>query len=221
MRRYSIIYKSVLVLSALIGLILQFASSTNIIETFSYYTIQSNLWVLFFFGYLLYREVYKLPKIGKWLLLFKGMFTVGIFVTFLVYHFIIRPSLEGINTSFEVGGINDFFIHYFVPLLTLFDWVFFDVKGKLLWYFPLVWLVQPLDYLVYVGIYNLLGGRFNTLTDPTPYPYFFLNVERFGILGVMQWSVLIVLLYIVLGYLLYFIDGAILYFQIKANEKRG
>ncbi len=221
MKRYSLIYKSILVLAALFGLVLQFSTSTRFFQTFSYYTVQSNLWVLIFFGVLLWFEIKKRPWDYPWIRLFKTMFTIGIFVTFLVYHFLLRPSLGTDTGSFEVGGLNDLFVHYIVPIMTLLDYLIFDPKGKMKWYSPLFNLIRPLDYVLYLLIYNLLGGRFTFGSSTSTYPYFFLDIDRFGFLGVLQWSVLILLLYLVLGFLLYFVDGLILYFQMKQNERRG
>ena len=221
MKRSSVIYKSILVGFALFGLILQFARSTSFLQTFSYYTVQSNLWVLIFFTIILMFEFRKVPWNHPFTMMVKYMLSIGIFVTFLIYHFLLRPTLGEGSSQFTVGGLNDLLVHYVVPLMTMLDYFLFDQKGKMKWFQAPFNLIQPIDYVFYIWFYALLGGRFVFGDSVSQVPYFFLDTNRFGFDGVLIWSLLIALLYVVLGFLLYFIDGLILYFQIRQNERRG
>lgn len=214
MKMWSIRFKLALVALGLLGIGLNIASADNVLEMFSYYTIQSNLFVVVLFSALCYFEIKKQPWEDRWKRVFKGMFTIGILVTMLVYHVLIKPGIsEGID--YEVGGLADSLVHTIVPAMVVLDWLLFDAKGYLKAHDPLIWLLQPIDYLLYIVVYTSLGGRFTLGSEPVRHPYFFLDLETYGFVGVLKWAILILLLYLVLGYLLYFIDGLFRYLEMK------
>ncbi|MCK7485028.1 MAG: Pr6Pr family membrane protein [Bacillus subtilis] len=217
MKAWSIRFKLLIVLTGLVGIVLNAIDADNILELFSYYAIQSNLYVVILFSVLVGFEIKKRPWEDAWKRVFKGMFTIGILVTMLVYHVLLKPGIAAGNIDYEVGGLPDVLVHTMTPLLVILDWLLFDKKGLLKAYYPLLWLLQPVDYLVYVLIFTALGGRFTLGVEAVRYPYFFLDIDRFGFVGVLQWSILILLLYVVLGYLLYFIDGVVRYFELKRD----
>jgi hypothetical protein len=215
MKTWSIRFKVAIVALGIFGIVLNAISADNVLELFSYYTIQSNLFVVVLFAVLAYFEIKNHPWEDHWKRVFKGMFTIGILVTMLVYHVLLKPGISSGSIDYEVGSLSDSLVHTIVPILVVLDWFLFDKKGFQKAFYPLLWLLQPIDYLFYVLIYTALGGRFTLGTEPVLYPYFFLDLGRYGFVGVLQWSILILLLYLVLGYLLYFIDGLLRYLEIK------
>jgi hypothetical protein len=215
MKQWSIRFKLAIVVLGLLGIVLNTINADNVLELFSYYTIQSNLFVVILFAVLAFFEIKKQPWEDNWKRVFKGMFSIGILVTMLVYHVLLKPGISAGSIDYEVGSLADSLVHTIVPTLVILDWFLFDKKGFLKAYYPLLWLLQPVDYLFYVIIYTALGGRFTLGVEPVRYPYFFLDLGRFGFVGVLQWAVLILLLFMVLGYLLYFIDGLLRYLEMK------
>lgn len=195
-----------IVFLALLGVLLNLTDSKNVLETLSYYTIQSNLLVAILFGALAWFDIKKTPWDDAWSRVFTGIFTIGITVTMLVFHVLIAPSIAP-GGDYEVGGLADSLVHTVTPLLTLVHWALYSKKGAMKATDPLFFLLQPIDYVFYLGIYTVLGGRFTWGDVQSIYPYFFLNVEVYGWNGVLLFSAMILLLYLVLGYLLYFLDG--------------
>lgn len=201
-------------LSALFGIFLNLIDADNVWETLSYYTIQSNLLVAVLFGLLAWFDFKHAPWEDAWSRIFTGMFTVGITVTMLVYHVLLAPTIAP-GGDYVVNGLPDLFVHTITPALTLIHWFVYSKKGAMKATDPLFVLLQPIDYVLYLVIYNALGGRFTWGNTVSRYPYFFLNLDTFGLEGVLMWSAMILLLYLVLGFLLYFLDGLFLYFEQK------
>lgn len=206
-----------IVFSATFGIVLNLIQANNVLEMLSYYTIQSNLIVAVFFGILAWFDWKKRPWNDGWSRVFTGIFTIGITITMLVFHVLIAPTIAP-DGEYVVGSLRDAMVHTVTPLLVLIHWGMYSPKGSMKATDPLFYLIQPIDYVLYVVIYTSLGGRFTWGNVQSMYPYFFLNLDVYGILGVLQFSVIILLLYLVLGYLLYFLDGLWKYWDMR---KRG
>lgn len=81
-------------------------------------------------------------------------------------------------------------LHYVVPLGMLALWLTIVPKGRLRFASVLPWLVMPLVYFGYVLLRGALTGR---------YPYFFLNVDRYGYGQVLQTAAWFTLAFLALG----------------------
>ena len=201
--------KGIIVLLAFLGLLINSIQSDNLIESFSYYTLQSNLLIFIFFSVLLALEIKKIPY-NRQLVIIKLVLTVGIFITFLIYHFALRPVITNLNPDdYVVGDIRDILLHYAVPIMVFIDFIAFPQKLKLRWTDPLWVSVQPISYLLYTIIYTSLGGLYHLGDEVYVYPYFFLDVARYGYLGVILWSLTILMFYFIIGYLLTFFTNHI------------
>ncbi len=171
----------------------------------SYYTNLSNL----------FTGVYQL-------LLFAGTFTGGalygvlsgaalrysltlmIWVTHLVYHFVLVPDYkkkQGGGFKAEWGSFKNLDVHYAVPLLALLQWLVCADKNVPLWAVA-AWLLIPLCYLIFAMIRAWILGP-----DPKSgvyrYPYSFMDLDE---LGIKRWTVNICAafgFYSVLGLVLY------------------
>jgi hypothetical protein len=84
----------------------------------------------------------------------------------LVYQILLAPAvpLQGANWWTDLG------LHTVVPLATLLWWLAFGNKGQRLARIP-IWLIWPGSYCLYALVRGHFTGR---------YPYFFLDVARFG-----------------------------------------
>lgn len=160
----------------------------------TYYTILSNLFVTI--GYIFVQQASKPLTTG--IIRFKGAMTMGIMLTCLVYHFMLAP----LKAPHEHYNIQNFLVHYIVPLSVLVDCVVFDKQRAYRWYDPFLWMLVPLAYSVFGILNGLVFGISVPGSPDSPFPYFFLNVKTYGLIGVFQNSFGLMVVYIVLSYVL-------------------
>ena len=173
-----------------------------------YYTVLSNLLVMIFTGYLLW----KMRREGDhWqsssLLRLKGGITMSIMITCVIYHFMLAPLTK------DFYRLENFLCHYIVPLWFLVDTIIFDKSRQYKWFDPIVWTVLP---LLYMG-FAILNGFVLKMDVPnakdSPFPYFFLNANKYGWGFVFRWAAIIFVAYMVSGYLVYLVKN------IKKSKK--
>lgn len=173
-----------------------------------YYTVLSNLLVMIFTGYLLW----KMRREGDhWqsssLLRLKGGITMSIMITCVIYHFMLAPLTK------DFYRLENFLCHYIVPLWFLVDTIIFDKSRQYKWFDPIVWTVLP---LLYMG-FAILNGFVLKIDVPnakdSPFPYFFLNANKYGWGFVFRWAAIIFVAYMVSGYLFYLVKN------IKKSKK--
>ncbi|OFN81019.1 Pr6Pr family membrane protein [Streptococcus sp. HMSC061D10] len=173
-----------------------------------YYTVLSNLLVMIFTGYLLW----KMRREGDhWqsssLLRLKGGITMSIMITCVIYHFMLAPLTK------DFYRLENFLCHYIVPLWFLVDTIIFDKSRQYKWFDPIVWTVLP---LLYMG-FAILNGFVLKMDVPnakdSPFPYFFLNANKYGWGFVFRWAANIFVAYMVSGYLFYLVKN------IKKSKK--
>ena len=173
-----------------------------------YYTVLSNLLVMIFTGYLLW----KMRREGDhWqsssLLRLKGGITMSIMITCVIYHFMLATLTK------DFYRLENFLCHYIVPLWFLVDTIIFDKSRQYKWFDPIVWTVLP---LLYMG-FAILNGFVLKMDVPnakdSPFPYFFLNANKYGWGFVFRWAAIIFVAYMVSGYLFYLVKN------IKKSKK--
>ena len=167
-----------------------------------YYTVLSNLLVMIFTGYLLW----KMRREGDhWqssrLLRLKGGGTMSIMITCVIYHFMLAP----LTTDFY--RLENFLCHYIVPLWFLADTIIFDKSRQYKWFDPMLWTSLPLFYMIFA----ILNGFVLKMDVPnakdSPFPYFFLNATKHGWGFVFRWATIIFVAYMVSGYLFYLVKN--------------
>ena len=167
-----------------------------------YYTVLSNLLVMIFTGYLLW----KMRREGDhWqsssLLRLKGGITMSIMITCVIYHFMLAPLTK------DFYRLENFLCHYIVPLWFLVDTIIFDKSRQYKWFDPIVWTVLP---LLYMG-FAILNGFVLKMDVPnakdSPFPYFFLNANKYGWGFVFRWAAIIFAAYMVSGNLFYLVKS--------------
>ncbi|WP_298496593.1 Pr6Pr family membrane protein [uncultured Maritimibacter sp.] len=92
--------------------------------------------------------------------------TLWITIVAVIYHALLA--------NYDKTGLDlvaDHLVHTVVPALVVIWWIAFAPHNRLGWKVAAIWLVWPLGYLGYV----LVRGAFDGI-----YPYFFLDVGRFG-----------------------------------------
>lgn len=199
-------FKAIFIILCLTGVIMNFFYiNQNFMMTISYYTIQSNIACLLLITYLFVTQLLGIQMSEK-LIRLKAGFTVMIFLTFLVYHFLLRPSMLMYETGYQVFNFSDILVHYVSPLMMLVDFIVFTDHQKIKKIDPFRWLLIPLIYWIYTMFYHAFGGVFINGDAVSSYPYFFLDFELYGFFGVMIWVIGIMILYIGLGYGLFGVD---------------
>ena len=173
-----------------------------------YYTVLSNLLVTLFTAYLLLKmrgddNSWQNPGILR----LKGGVTMSIMITCVIYHFMLAP----IATDFY--RLENFLCHYIVPLWFLVDTLLFDKNRQYKWFDPIVWTVLPLLYMGF-AIFNGLVLKMNIPNaKDNPFPYFFLNANKYGWGFVFRWAATIFVAYMVSGYLFFLVKS------IKKSKK--
>ena len=76
----------------------------------------------------------------------------SIWITHLIYHFLLLPDIRRKNTLFADSAedaIGNLCVHYVTPLLVLAQWLFFADKTALHLWSAAIWLVIPLTYFAF------------------------------------------------------------------------
>ncbi|WP_300712043.1 Pr6Pr family membrane protein [uncultured Brachyspira sp.] len=177
------------------------------IEAVYYFTYQSNMLVIVYF----ILDIINIIKKDKSLYpRFKGAVTMSITVTFLVYHFLLSPTAE----KYEgLPYIRNIILHYILPIMTILDYIIFDIKGIYKIIDPLLWLLIPIIYFIFILIRARLGEPFS---NGSYYPYFFTDIDKYGLKIVLRNVLFITLFFAFLGYIEYFTDR---FLNILQNKK--
>ena len=195
------IFRSIILVGALWGLWLQLFP--NQWHQLTYYTLQSNIVVAIFLIYLLYRMI----KDGEdafnnhHLLRLKGGVTIAITLTFMVYSILLAPIAD----PKDFYNMKNYLLHYFVPIAMILDWLLFDKCKVYKKVDPILWTILPLIYT----IFSLIKGYIFRIPIPdqkhSPYPYFFINIDKLGWNGFLVYFVAILIGYMIIGYGMYWI----------------
>ena len=139
------------------------------------------------------QYVTKLP-----LLKFIGL--LAILLTFIIFNFILAGDRE-MYLNFR---INSVLFHIILPLMYLMDWILFYEHKKIKWYYPLISVSFPVIYAIFIFIRAWILD-FNP-EAPYIYPYFFLNLDELGVVGVIKWIGILSVVFIAIGYIMFGID---------------
>jgi hypothetical protein len=122
------------------------------------------------------------------MLKFIGM--LGILLTFLVFN-VMLAGAEGRDpqANWRVGSLC---FHVLLPILYIADWFLFYERKKAKWYYPIASIAFPVAYVIFLLIQAIIlkfdtSILIPTTTTPLIYPYFFVNLETQGALGVLMW----------------------------------
>ncbi len=200
-RNFTLVYRIIIVLVTLVALYLNFkllTFKTGIL----YFTNLSNLLCFVYFLVLVIMMILKKDKDDELHYIVKGMVTMAITLTMFVYNFVLASD----SNAFHDHMLECNLVHLVVPLLVIFDYIIFGVKGNLKKSYPFIWTGVLFAYEIFIMIYIFLGGTF---ANGDKYPYFYMDVTRFGILGVILNSIVILLVYIIYGKLIQVLDNKV------------
>ena len=154
-------------------------------DFYCYYTNLSNLVVLLYFS-LAAPLLYAKAPLRRLIPLAEFSVTMAILLTHLVFHFVIFPAVKAQggplmhDRESRILAVDNLFIHYLVPWLTVLYWVFCaPQKHRVSLPGALLWTLLPLGYAL--CIFLRAGRRGPIRGTQSAYPYPFLNAEVLGV----------------------------------------
>lgn len=154
------------------------------------------------------------------LLKFSGV--LGILLTFFVFNLLLANAAN--RDPADNFKVSSFFLHVVLPLMFTIDWILFYPKGQVKVSYPFWAMLFPFVYLAYVFVHAALHHFDGTImnckgTGPLIYPYFFLDPDKSGKLGVLMWCVALTVIFAIGGFILMGIDRLIKHFQCKTSDE--
>ena len=143
------------------------------------------------------------------LLKFIGM--LGILLTFLVFNIMLAGE-EGRDPQLN-WRIGSLLFHVVLPVMYIADWFLFYERKNCKWYYPLASAGFPLAYAVFLLIHAAILKFDSSILTPTPnsttpliYPYFFVNIDKQGVPGVLAWVGILSVVFIAVGFAFFGLD---------------
>ena len=137
------------------------------------------------------------------LLKFVGM--LGILLTFLVFNIMLAGE-EGRDPQLN-WRIGSLLFHVVLPVMYIADWFLFYERKNCKWYYPIASAGFPLAYAVFLLIHAAILKFDSSILTPTPnsttpliYPYFFVNIDKQGVPGVLAWVGILAVVFIAVGF---------------------
>jgi hypothetical protein len=149
-----------------------------------YYTLQSNILVLFMFGLLIFETAKSLKKEGRigsnaHCPRLSVMVLLAIMVTLLVYWALLAPTYKDKSLLLEFSNLS---VHLITPILMLADYILFSAGGKLTRRDPLLSCVIPIAYFIQATILGFSGVMYSSSSSDkaSHFPYFFIDYYESG-----------------------------------------
>jgi hypothetical protein len=161
----------------------------RLVNLFSYFTIQSNLFVL---GTSIALAV-SIGRDGRLWRVLRLDALLGIIITGLVYDFVLAGLVH--PTGWALAATIGF--HYISPWATLLGWLIFGPRPRMSWRVMALAFIWPLAWLVLTFVRGALTGW---------YPYPFLDVDLIGLADSLRNSAVILLVAIAIAALLTLLD---------------
>jgi hypothetical protein len=163
--------------------------ATRLVRLFSFFTIQSNIFVLGT-SLALAMNIWRDGRVWRVLRLDA---LLGIIITGLVYETILAPLVhpQGWALAATIG------FHYISPWATLIGWLIFGPRPRMSWRVFALAFIWPVLWLVYTFIHGAVTGW---------YPYPFLDVTTIGFADSVRNSAFVLLIGIVIAVVLTLLD---------------
>ena len=216
-RRFAFIFRFCSLSVAALGLLTHIGIFRGVFLSgaFMYYTIQSNLLAVIFFGILVVKSAKGLregrrgnagwyPRLGM-------IVAVDLLVTLFVFWVLLVP--RGLNPGY-LFSFDNIAVHTITPLLCLLDYVLFSQPRSLKYrdvylvcIFPFVYVLITIvaRFAGYVYRYSEYLGTGVTGSAPVRFPYFFLDFDALGITVFVYIGVILVF-FLLLSHVIYYFD---------------
>jgi len=199
MKTISIFLKTLFIVSCFYGLTLTSNDSASFDLYISYFTTQSNILCLVVMIVYMTWLIFGKNENPRFFQVLKSLTTVSILVTFIIYHFLLRPNMEP-NMDNVAGGLGNIIVHYITPLWFFADYILFDTKGYTRTSDLMYYAFFPLYYFVFSNFRAIYGELYLYGNTISQFPYPFLDYEVFGIYGVSVAILVITAAVLILGY---------------------
>ncbi|OHS94971.1 hypothetical protein TRFO_38833 [Tritrichomonas foetus] len=213
-RAVALAYRSLSMVIVLVGVLLSLGLFQGRIyfRLLIYFTTQSNIWCFIFFVFLTVQTFKDLKKNGikgqsNISPLIRGQVTMAIIATHVIYHFILAPHRRktlgpaGFPFAYQ---LQNYFVHYITPFLTVFDYIVFSEKNIFNIVLPFTWLVLP---YIYLAVAMTVAEYIPSIPGKTSrYPYFFIDVDAYGVKKVIKNIIGLSVAILVLAYVIVLFD---------------
>jgi hypothetical protein len=162
---------------------------TRLVRLFSFFTIQSNIFVLGT-SIALALNVFRDGRVWR-VLRFDAL--LGIIITGLVYDAVLAPLVH--PTGWALAATIGF--HYIAPWATLIGWLLFGPRPRIGWAAMALGFIWPILWIVYTFVHGAVTGW---------YPYPFLDVTTIGFADSVRNSAVVLAIGIVLAVVLTLLD---------------
>jgi hypothetical protein len=177
-----------------------------------YYTIQSNILMLIFFGVLIYKTAMALKKEGKignngyFPRISAGIF-LAIMLTMIIYWVILLPEVLSSSTWQSLFTFKNLSVHLITPILVLIDYILFSNKGHIKKNDPFIFCIVPLVYVIQALVLGSSGVIYAVKETGfvMHFPYFFMDHNVVG-LWIVLWILGLALFYLFMGKILFYLD---------------
>ena len=219
-RRFSYAFEAATIVCCLTGVLSNLLRTSSIESMLSFYTMQSNIFVLtFYLGSVLIKRFKRNWETTNLYYFLKGATVMVIILTFIVYVISLQPLSFAMDVKTSSGNIfrfSNLFVHFITPIMVLLDYLLCDEKGHFKMRYPFLWYWFPAMYPIYVYTYSSMGGKFFGVGGSKKYAYYFLDIDKIGVFGVIKYIMIISLCFLFLCYILVFIDKLL----ARRKEKR-
>ena len=137
------------------------------------------------------------------LLKFIGL--LGILLTFLVFNIMLAGE-EGRDPQLN-WRIGSLLFHVVLPVMYVADWFLFYERRRCRWFYPIASVGFPLAYAAFLLLQAVILGFNSSILTPTPnsttpliYPYFFVNIDKLGVPGVLMWIGILAVGFVAVGF---------------------
>ena len=149
------------------------------------------------------------------MLKFIGM--LAILLTFLVFN-ILLAGAEGRDPQAN-WRISSILAHVVLPIMYIADWFLFYERRQCKWYYPIASIAFPSGYIVFLLIQATILKFDSSIlipstTTPLIYPYFFVNLETQGVMGVLMWIGILFVAFVFVGFAFFGFD------RLAAKKKK-
>ena len=213
-RTAQLIYQTFYCTLAFVGVVASFGIFDNInMIRWDFYVHFTNISNFLCFGVMLTELIQTAKKkedsyvCASPLMKFIGI--LGILLTFLVFNIMLAGAAgRDPQANWRVGSLC---FHVVLPILYIADWFLFYERRKSKWYYPIASIGFPLAYVIFLLIQAIVLKFDSSIlipstTTPLIYPYFFVNLDTQGGLGVLMWIGILSVAFVALGFLFYGLD---------------